>query len=96
MSHLRNALTGRAAPDGLRWIVEDHRRRLQQLLADLGEYIRKHDYRFSHEPYGPERDAVVRATDTLAGSWFDLPRRPSGREGSEAERVEAKGGEHHG
>lgn len=94
--HLRRTLVAGEVPDRIRWIVEDHRRRLQGLLADLEEYIRKHDYRFSHEPYGPERDAVVRATAALAGSWFDLPRRPQARDASELEGVEAKEEESHG
>lgn len=96
LSHPREALASRAAPDRLRWIVEDHRRRLRRLLLDLGEYIRKHDYRFSQEPYGPEGDAAVRATGTLAGSWFDLPGRAAGAEGREAMQVEAKEGNQHG
>jgi hypothetical protein len=96
LPHLRQALVTGEAADRIRWLVEDHRRRVQALLADLEEYIRKHDYRFGHEPYARERDAFVRATAAMAGSWFDLPRRPPGRDGSEVERVEAQGGERHG
>lgn len=91
LRHFREALTRGEAPDSIRWIVEDHRRRLRQLVADLEEYIRKHDYRFSHEPYGPERDAYTRATATLAGSWFDLPGR-SASGGEPVKAVEMKGG----
>lgn len=94
--HLRRALTAGEVPIGIRWIVEDQRRRLHALLADLEEYIRKHDYRFSHESYGREGDAIVRATAALAGSWFDLPRRPPAHDRSEMERVETQEGESHG
>ncbi|MBI4589916.1 MAG: hypothetical protein HY725_13860 [Candidatus Rokubacteria bacterium] len=96
LRHLRDALATEKIPDRLRWIVEDHHRRLRRLLADLEEYIRKHDYRFSQEPYGRERDAVDRATAALVGNWFDLPRRPPGNHGSEAERVQAEEGKHGG
>lgn len=94
--HLRRALAGKEAGDRVQWIVEDHRRRLRELLTDLEEYIRKHDYRFSHEPYGQERDAMVRGTAALAGSWFDLPHPPQAGGGKEAERVEAGEEESHG
>lgn len=70
--------------------------RLRELLTDLEEYIRKHDYRFSHEPYRQERDAMVRGTAALAGSWFDLPHPPQAGGGKEAERVEAGEEESHG
>ncbi len=90
LSHLRDALSKSEASDRIRWVLEDHRHRLRRLLADLEEYIRKHDYRFSHEEYGQERDAFVRATAALAGSWFDLPGRPA------PEAVELKEGEQHG
>jgi hypothetical protein len=98
VAHLRTALTSGAAPDHLRWLVEDHRRRLHQLLGDLEEYIRKHDYRFRDEPYGRERDVTQRATATLAGSWFDLPRRAVEQDGIDRERVRAEKeeGDHHG
>lgn len=97
LAHLRHALTSGTAPDRLRWLVEDHRRRSHELLADLEAYIRKHDYRFSHEPYGRERDVTQRATATLAGSWFDLPRRFAERDRSHGERVRAEEeGDHHG
>lgn len=94
--HLRSALNREDACPHARWIVEDHRRRFRDLLRDLEEYMRKHDYRFSHEPYGRERDVTFRATEALAGTWFDLPRRPPAGDGREADDVEAKGGGIHG
>lgn len=76
LSHLRAALA--AVDDGERveWLIEDARRRLRELLLDLEEYGRKHDYRFSEERYGREFDAALRAVEMLAGSWFDVPPRP--------------------
>lgn len=42
--------------------------KLTLLSSELGEYLRKHDYRFSHEAYGEERDAFIRATEILVGA----------------------------
>ena len=44
---------------------------LKQGLRSRG-CVRKHDYRFSHEPYGVEVDAFVRATEVLAGGSREL------------------------
>jgi hypothetical protein len=37
------------------------------LTAELEEFCRKHDYRFTHEAWGAEADAWQRALETLAG-----------------------------
>jgi HEAT repeat protein len=42
--------------------------RLTASSSELGEYLRKHDYRFSHEAYREECDAFIRATEMLAGA----------------------------
>src|SRR5579862_8239193 len=39
--------------------------RLGALQAELEEIVRKNDYRFRGEPWGPERDAWLRALDKL-------------------------------
>ena len=41
---------------------------VQQLRADLAEYIRKHDYRFQAEPKGAEQAAPVRVLAFVAGA----------------------------
>jgi hypothetical protein len=38
-----------------------------RLVAELGEFCRKHDYRFAHEAWGTESDAWQRAIEILAG-----------------------------
>ncbi|MBA2666344.1 MAG: hypothetical protein H0U69_04840 [Trueperaceae bacterium] len=43
------------------------RRRLEQILDDLGEFIRKSDYRRAHEPMGDAGDAWLRAIRALGG-----------------------------
>lgn len=38
----------------------------RELIAQLDEFIRKHDHRFSHEPFGVEKDSWLRAVAALA------------------------------
>jgi len=42
---------------------------LQSLLSELDEFIRKQDYRFSHEQVGDERDSWSRAINMVSGNW---------------------------
>ena len=37
------------------------------LHGQLAEFIRKHDHRFSQEPFGAEKDSWTRAVAALAG-----------------------------
>jgi hypothetical protein len=39
----------------------------RRLLAQLDEFIRKHDHRFRHEPFGLEKDAWTRGVAAVAG-----------------------------
>jgi hypothetical protein len=39
----------------------------EALIAELGEYVRKNDYRFQHEAVGREGSAWLRAVDAVAG-----------------------------
>jgi hypothetical protein len=39
----------------------------ERLIAELDEFIRKHDHRFAHEPPGTENDAWVRAVALVSG-----------------------------
>jgi len=64
--HLWFAMT-RAGAAAKRFLLETERSNLERLQADLQEVIRKNDYRFHNEPWGPERDAWRRATAKLAG-----------------------------
>ncbi|MCL6430409.1 MAG: DUF6062 family protein [Anaerolineae bacterium] len=65
--HLALALS--LAPDeAAEWrLIRSALGRWQALHAELGEYIRKQDYRFRHEPYGAEVDAPWRAVAEMAG-----------------------------
>lgn len=48
-------------------LIEVQRERMESVSKGVQEYLRKHDYRFAHEPYGPERDAWVRAIALFSG-----------------------------
>jgi hypothetical protein len=40
---------------------------MQDLTGELKEFQRKHDYRFSSEVFGPERDSWIRAIEKMVG-----------------------------
>jgi hypothetical protein len=42
---------------------------LKRLRFELSEFIRKHNYQFTNEVFGPEEDVVERATLKLAGTF---------------------------
>ena len=50
----------------------------EKLDADLAEFIRKNDYRFRHEGFGPEKDAWMRGTEAVAGT---LPQSKKNKKG---------------
>ena len=61
----RAAATARDAP--LRQLFALQRECLLRLQEELGEFIRKNDYRFQHEGMGAEGDSWIRAIETVAG-----------------------------
>lgn len=48
-------------------LLSVHRGKMERLRAELGEFIRKNDYRFINEGFGAERDAWRRAVAMGAG-----------------------------
>jgi hypothetical protein len=48
-------------------LVEAQRGKYARLVAELGEFCRKHDYRCSRETWGVESDAWLRASEILVG-----------------------------
>ena len=48
-------------------LIDVQRERMEALSVDLKEYLRKHDYRFVHEPYGSERDSWIRVIALFVG-----------------------------
>ncbi len=67
LPHLRRALT--LAEDGaaVETLVRVQRAALARLEGELAEFIRKHDYRFAAEEWGPERDSWRRAIAMMSG-----------------------------
>jgi len=66
LPHVRAALA-QALPEAKRFLMASESDKLARLSAELAEIIRKNDYRFREEPWGPEKDAWIRATGKLAG-----------------------------
>lgn len=54
---------------------------LQELQAELREFIRKHDWNCRDEPLGPEKDSVFRAIQILTGLQRQFPFQGTGAEG---------------
>lgn len=65
--HFRLALQQPASSADVRPLMEIQRRTTVRLLAELGELIRKYDYRFSEEEAGEERDSWLRANAFISG-----------------------------
>lgn len=58
--------------ESLRILVDVQVRGWEALSRDLKEYLRKHDYRFSHEPKTPaEEQSWARAVAAISGISFD-------------------------
>jgi len=59
----------RVSPESAVAILDAEGELLRGLHAELGEFFRKSDYRFQHEPRGSEQSAWLRAADILMGSY---------------------------
>jgi len=72
LPHLRAVLA--TIPDSalIGALVEAHAALLARISTDLGEVIRKHDYRFRDEARGAEFEAVVQAVEHAAGTLPNL------------------------
>lgn len=62
-------------PESLQVLADVQARAWEALSRDLKEYLRKHDYRFSHEPKTPaEEQSWIRAVTAISGTpGFGLP-----------------------
>jgi len=49
------------------YLIDIERKKIQELISDLDEFIRKYDYRYASEPVGKERDCCQRAVRILSG-----------------------------
>jgi len=48
-------------------LLHSELKKMQRLIGELKEFQRKHDYRFSSEGFGPERDSWIRVIEKLVG-----------------------------
>jgi hypothetical protein len=55
------------------WVLDVIRRYAAELTGDLKEFLRKHDYRYRHEPYGREKEIVKRCLEFLMGLDSNYP-----------------------
>jgi hypothetical protein len=65
--HLKKAFESVRDPATFDLLLSVNREKLEGLLAELAEYIRKSDYRFQHEGFGTEGDSWLRAVNKLTG-----------------------------
>lgn len=66
--HFAQACDAASRAETIRALVEIQIAVNARLLAELGEFIRKNDYRFLAEGFGAEGDAWLRAIERLAGA----------------------------
>ena len=68
LPHLRQVVALSSSTEAAQVLLDLARERWEQLQAELAEFIRKNDYRFSKEGFGEERDSWLRATASLTGN----------------------------
>jgi len=67
LPHFRSAVSATSTPDTLHALVSHQSDVMAGLAAELAEFIRKHDYRFTHEAVGGEGTAYLRAIALVTG-----------------------------
>ena len=67
LTHLVQALKASRYGAAATRLLQASIAKLEELKAQLAEIRRKHDYRFSGEPWGPEKDAWARAAALWSG-----------------------------
>jgi hypothetical protein len=65
--HFLSALRTKAEQSVQQYLVKTERQKCRQLLHDLSEFCRKHDYRFSHEGLASEGSSWIRAVAMMVG-----------------------------
>lgn len=67
LAHFRLAVQQAPTEAALSGLLQAQKVVWQRLSSQLGEFIRKNDYRFQGEGFGPEADAWLRAVEAMAG-----------------------------
>ena len=68
LAHLQKAVTSAKDAAVREFLLNQSKAQAAQILAELKEFARKHDYRFQHEEIGEERRCWQRAITLLTGS----------------------------
>ena len=68
LPHLRMTLEQVKEVSACETLINIHREKLENLSAELGEFIRKNDYQAIKEGFGREGDAWLRAVGMIVGS----------------------------
>ncbi|MGC1377415.1 MAG: DUF6062 family protein, partial [Anaerolineales bacterium] len=66
--HIRHALRHTRVPEKRALLLSIEQEILGKLRMELGEFVRKNDYRFAKESFGSERDSWRRAVAVVAGA----------------------------
>lgn len=67
LEHFVGALERVADPESFHRLVSPQEARYRQMLADLDEYIRKRDHRFTDAKFGEEGDVWLRVMNAVTG-----------------------------
>lgn len=65
--HLKMIIDQCHSPAQREILLSLHEKKYKSLLEEIHEFIRKHDYRFAHEPYGTEANSWRRAIHMISG-----------------------------
>ena len=66
--HFLHVLGETQEPEAYRYLIAQQQAKVKDLMHDLEEFHRKHDYRFTKEGFGKESDSWLRATRLIVGT----------------------------
>lgn len=79
-AHFRACLAHASSPEGIRRLIAVQKAIWQRLHDELGEFIRKKDFKHKGEVFGPEKDSWLRALAAISGSPPRHRTSPHGRD----------------
>ncbi|NWF54903.1 MAG: hypothetical protein HXY45_08940 [Syntrophaceae bacterium] len=77
--HLTIAIGKYPGHRNLELLIKSQKKKWESLRAELAEFIRKNDYKYSHEPRGAESDSWKRSLEMLAGKREVFPNQVVGK-----------------
>ena len=70
LKHLKLLIDMSYDPKITQEILDIEKNNISKIISELQEYQRKHDYRFSHETFGEEKDSWLRAIEKVVGKNY--------------------------